>query len=69
LAGVLVAILAASSDKLPSVKSFLTAVDMEGTLVKILGHGGYELLGVGFFVLMGALLFRVATRNGGKVEG
>ena len=69
LAGVLVAILAASSDKLPSVKAFLSAVDLEGALVRRLGHGGYELLGVGFFALMGLFLFRTATKNGGKVEG
>jgi hypothetical protein len=69
LAGVLVAILAASSDKLPSVKAFLSAVDLEGGLVHRLGQGGYELLGVGFFALMGLFLFRTATKNGGKVEG
>jgi hypothetical protein len=69
LAGVLVAILAASSDKLPTVKAFLTYVDLEGALVRHLGQGGYELLGVGFFALMGVLLFRTATKNGGKVEG
>ena len=69
LAGVLVAILAASSDKLPSVKTFLSFVDQEGRLVRYLSQGGYELLGVGFFLLMGAFLFRTATKNGGKVEG
>ena len=69
LSGVLVAILAASSDKLPSVKTFLAQVTLEDKLVRLLGHGGYDLLGVGFFVLMGSILFHIATRNGGKVEG
>jgi putative OPT family oligopeptide transporter len=69
LAGVLVAILAASSDKLPSVKAFLALVAQDERLVRALGQGGYDLLGVAFFALMGAILFRIATRNGGKVQG
>ena len=69
LAGVLVAILAASSDKLPSVKDFLANVALEEKLVNYLGHSGYDLLGVAFFALMGSILFRIATRNGGKVKG
>lgn len=69
LAGVLVAILAASSDKLPGVKDLLGSLDQEARLVRHLGPGGYQVLGVGCFVLMGLLLFRIATRNGGKVEG
>ena len=69
LAGVLVAILAASSDKLPSVKNFLASVALEGKLVDYLGHSGYDLLGVAFFARMGSILFRIATRNGGKVKG
>jgi putative OPT family oligopeptide transporter len=69
LAGVLVAILAASSDKLPMVKAVLDRVNLEHNLVGRLGQGGYELLGVGCFTLMGLLLFRTATKNGGKVEG
>jgi len=68
LAGVLVAILAAGSDKLPAVKSFLAHVNMEGRLVHRLGAGGYDLMGVGFFVLMGLILFRIATKKGGKIE-
>jgi len=69
LAGVLVAILVASSDKVASLKSLLDAVNVEDRLGSALGHAGYDLLGVAAFALMGILLFRVATRNGGKVEG
>jgi putative OPT family oligopeptide transporter len=69
LAGVLVAILVASSDKIPALKSLLDAVNLEDRLGAALGHAGYDLLGVGAFTLMGLVLFRVATRNGGKVEG
>lgn len=69
LAGVLVAILAAGSDKLPAVKSFLTHVNMEERLIHRLGVGGYDLMGVAFFVLMGLILFRIATKKGGKIEG
>jgi putative OPT family oligopeptide transporter len=69
LAGVLVAVLVASSDKMARLKSFLTAMDFEGKLTHGLGATGYDLLGVAFFALMGIFLFRIATRNGGKVEG
>jgi putative OPT family oligopeptide transporter len=69
LAGVLVAVLVASSDKLEGLKSFLTSVDLEARLTDALGATGYDLLGVGFFAVMGLILFRIATRNGGKVTG
>lgn len=69
LAGVLVAILVASSDKVASLKSLLNAVNVEERLGHALGPAGYQLLGVGAFALMGLALFRVATKNGGKVEG
>ncbi len=69
LAGVLVAILVASSDKFPALASFLKAVDLEHTLTHALGEKGFALLGVAAFVLMGVVLFRTATKNGGKVEG
>jgi len=51
------------------VKNFLASVALEGKLVDYLGHSGYDLLGVAFFALMGSILFRIATRNGGKVKG
>jgi OPT family oligopeptide transporter len=71
LAGVLVAILVASSDSESMVwmKDFLAKVNVEERLSHALGHGGYALLGVGAFALMGIILFRIATKNGGRVEG
>jgi putative OPT family oligopeptide transporter len=68
LAGVLVAVLVASSDKMARLKSFLTAMDLEEKLTHALSPTGYDLLGVAFFTLMGVILFRIATKNGGKVE-
>ncbi len=47
----------------------LAKLSLEGKLHHALGAAGFDLLGVAFFVLMGVVLFRVATRNGGKVEG
>lgn len=64
LAGVLVAILTASSDKMPWMKNFLAKVNLEGSLHHVLGGAGYQLLGVGAFVLMGSILFWIATRKG-----
>ncbi|HJV21097.1 MAG TPA: OPT/YSL family transporter, partial [Holophagaceae bacterium] len=69
LAGVLVAILVASSDKMARLKSFLDWVNVEEKLGHVLGATGYDLLGVAAFALMGLIMFRIATKNGGKVEG
>jgi putative OPT family oligopeptide transporter len=63
LAGVLVAVLTASSDGVPAIKSFLTGANLEGTMTKMLGHAGYDLLGVACFSLMGIVLYRVATKK------
>ncbi|MBS2023172.1 MAG: OPT/YSL family transporter [Deltaproteobacteria bacterium] len=58
LAGVLVAILSVNE----KVAKVLAQVSMEAGLTKMLGGTGYELLGVGFFALMGIVLYRVARR-------
>jgi putative OPT family oligopeptide transporter len=58
IAGVVVAILSAS-DK---VAAPLAKVSQEHRLVAALGDGGYQLLGVICFAIMGAALFRVARR-------
>lgn len=63
LAGVLVALLAAGSDKFLGLASFLKKVNVEERLTHALGTGGYDLLGVGAFVLMGLILFRAATKK------
>ena len=41
----------------------LGSLSLHGSLVGSLGEGGYDLLGVGFFVLMAVMLVR-ATRKG-----
>jgi len=59
LAGVLVALLAVN-DK---VRNGLSAVDLSGALTRATGDGGYAILGVAFFAVMGITLYRVALRK------
>jgi uncharacterized oligopeptide transporter (OPT) family protein len=61
LAGVVVALISS----IPSVYDALQKVSMEHTLVAMLGEKGYQLLGVGFFALLGSILFYVATKDDG----
>ena len=56
LAGVVVAILSSSE----SVSNSLQGVNAEHSLTGMLGEQGYFFLGVGFFVLMGIILYRIA---------
>jgi len=58
LLGVAVALLSIS----PSVEALLGKLDVSGPLVGALGRGGFDLLGVAFFVLMGVMLYRVAKK-------
>src|SRR5262249_4922691 len=53
LAGVIVALLCIPEP----IYNWLQSVSMEHSLTSLLGPKGYELLGVGFFALMGATLF------------
>jgi putative OPT family oligopeptide transporter len=57
LAGVLYAMLAAKMGE------GLESLSLQPALARALGEGGYQILGVGFFAVMGAVLFRVATRK------
>lgn len=57
LAGVLVALLWV----IPSVRDTMSHVDFSETLIASMGKGNYMLLGVGFFVLMGFMLYKIAT--------
>ncbi len=59
LAGVLVAMLSVND----GVSKSLGRVSLEHALTQSLGGGGYELLGVAFFVFMGSTLYRVATKK------
>ncbi len=58
LAGVVVALLSIP----PQIYDMLQKVSCEEKLIAALGQGGYEILGVIFFVIMGAFLFRVAIK-------
>jgi OPT family oligopeptide transporter len=59
LMGVIVAILSVS----PSVNKGLQKISAGDALSDKIGSGGYALLGVVFFVLLGFLLYRVATKK------
>jgi putative OPT family oligopeptide transporter len=59
LAGVLVALLSVND----SVLKALDVVDLTSSLQGLLGVGGYQILGVVFFAIMGVTLFRVAQRK------
>jgi OPT family oligopeptide transporter len=68
LSGVMVAFLTYGSDKFHGLARVLKFVNVEERLSHRLGVGGYDLLGVAFFVMMGLILFRVATKNRGRIE-
>ena len=58
LAGVLVAILSVNE----GISAAIGKLSVEHGLVGSLGAGGYQLLGVVCFAIMGAILFKVARR-------
>jgi hypothetical protein len=58
LLGVAVALLSIS----PSIEGALGKLDLSGPLLGALGRGGYDLLGVAFFVFMAVVLFRTAKK-------
>ena len=62
MAGIFVAILTASSDKVAFLGSLLTSLNFEEGVMHRLGASGYDLLGVLAFVVMGLTLYRVATK-------
>ena len=45
---------------------FRTNLDLHPGIARVIGEGGFQLLGVAFFALLGILLFRAARR--GKIE-
>jgi OPT family oligopeptide transporter len=59
LAGVLVAILSVNDN----VANALQKVNAEHRLTSIFGANGFQLLGFGFFVLMGVILYRIAMKK------
>ncbi len=58
LLGVAVALLSIS----PAIEEVLGKLDVSGALVGALGKGGFELLGVAFFVFMAVVLYRTAKK-------
>ncbi len=64
LAGVIVALLSVNEN----IYNFLANINAEGFLSGILGEGGYEILGVVFFALMGLILFRVSRKPQEKID-
>jgi OPT family oligopeptide transporter len=63
LTGVIVALLQVND----RVDEFLRRnLDLHPGIARVIGEGGFQLLGVAFFALLGALLFRAA--RGGKIE-
>jgi uncharacterized oligopeptide transporter (OPT) family protein len=59
IAGVVVALLSVNDN----VFSFIQSISAESGLTNILGHGGYQLLGVLFFVTMAFILARTAMQK------
>jgi len=59
VAGVIVAFLSAND----TITNALKKVNLEHSLVESLGENGYFLLGVGFFAIMGTVLYRIAMKK------
>ncbi|MBN8664604.1 MAG: OPT/YSL family transporter [Chitinophagales bacterium] len=59
VAGVIVAFLSAND----TITNLLKKVNLEHGLVDSLGENGYYLLGVGFFAIMGTVLYRIAMKK------
>ena len=59
VAGVIVAFLSAND----TITNLLKKVNLEHGLVESLGENGYFLLGVGFFAIMGTVLYRIAMKK------
>jgi hypothetical protein len=59
LAGVIVALLSINE----SIFAGLERISAGPALSRLLGEGGYEILGALFFAFMGFVLFRIATRK------
>ncbi|WP_343700104.1 OPT/YSL family transporter [Chitinophaga sp.] len=64
VAGVIVAILSVNE----SVSSGLAKVNAEAGLAEALGHGGYQVLGVLFFAVMGYTLYRIGRQKQTSID-
>lgn len=69
LTGVLIALLAVGLPRLMEYLGaedpnwFLKVVNLEESLVRLFGHGGYQLLGTGFFIVMMIMLYRLSLKK------
>ena len=63
IAGVIVAVLMV----IPSVRDNLSKVNLEPTFHTWFGEGGYQILGVLFFLLMGFVLYNISTKKQDKI--
>ena len=59
VAGVVVALLSVNDAMLKA----LNQADLTGPMTSVLGAGGYQVLGVAFFAVMGVTLYRVGLRK------
>lgn len=59
LAGVIVALLSIPLE----IYHFLKSISCEQVLTSAIGSTGYQILGVGFFLVMGITLFRIACKK------
>lgn len=59
LAGVIVALLSVNDN----IAASLQNINLEHTLTESLGADGYQLLGAGFFLVLGWVLYRIATKK------
>ncbi|MEE1944264.1 OPT/YSL family transporter [Pedobacter sp. KR3-3] len=64
IAGVIVAILMV----IPAVRDNLSKVNIEPTFVNWFGQGGYEILGVLFFLFMGFVLYNIGIKKQDKID-
>ncbi len=64
LAGVIVALLSVNDN----IFNFFKSISTEGFLTNLLGDGGYAILGVAFFALMGMILYKVSRKPQTKIE-
>ncbi|MBX2890313.1 MAG: oligopeptide transporter, OPT family [Saprospiraceae bacterium] len=63
LMGLVVALWQAKEASYETGQGWLPKVNLEGTMLKALGPGGYELLGVAFFATLAYLLVRAARKK------
>jgi uncharacterized oligopeptide transporter (OPT) family protein len=59
--GAIAGVIVAGLLQVPGLGDFLPKLNLEKTLTAALGEGGYSLLGVAFFAVMGIVLYRIGS--------